>query len=363
MPIEVESPEQMGYGNIECNLAESSVTDAVMKGLDININDVVLCYGDHFGKPELRALVAKDAGTDSDDVLLTAGAAAALFIVNTSLLNKGDHLIVIHPNYSTNIETPRAIGCEVDLVELKLEEEFSLDVWKLERLIKPATKLISLTAPHNPTGRMMTVGELKSVVQLVEKHDIHLLVDETYRDLAFAQLPPVAASISKKVISVSSVSKAYGLPGIRLGWLICRDKMLMENFLAAKEQIFICNSVVDEEIAHQFLLKKDQYFSTIKAHVAENYNMLYDWLHTQSDLEFVLPQGGVVCFPRIRKESRVNIERFYRILNERYKTYVGPGHWFGMEDSYMRIGYGWPGREEFKKGLENISKALKESRG
>jgi aspartate/methionine/tyrosine aminotransferase len=361
MPIEIESPEQMGYGNIECNLAESSVTDAVLKDLDLNINDLVLCYGHHVGKPELCELIAKEAGVNAGDVLLTAGAAAALFIVNTSLLSKDDHIIVAHPNYSTNIETPRTIGCEIDLLHLEFENGFRIDIEKLRSLIKPSTKLISLTTPHNPTGVMMKREDLDAVIKLAEEKNIYVMIDETYRDLAFGERLPVAASLSDKVITVSSVSKAYGLPGIRLGWLICRDKQLVETFLAAKEQIYICNSVADEEIAYKFLLKKDEYFTKTKKNIEQNYKILYDWLHRQREIEFVLPEGGVVCFPRIRKQSNIDIEKFYRILNERYSTYVGPGHWFEMDKSYMRIGFGWPKAKEFRKGLENISLSLKEA--
>ena len=117
MPIEVESPEQLGYENVKFNLAESSVSDTVFKSIKISVDDLKLCYGDHLGKPELRKLLAKQAGDVSENnVLITAGAASALFIIATSLLDKKDHLIVLHPNYATNIETPRAIGCEMDFV-------------------------------------------------------------------------------------------------------------------------------------------------------------------------------------------------------------------------------------------------------
>ena len=157
MPIEIESPEQIGYQNIEANLAESSVTDAVLSTLNFQLNDLVLCYGDHFGKPELRELIVQDdAGLTRDDVLVTAGAATALFIVNTSLLKPDDHLIVAFPNYSTNIETPRAIGCQVDFLRLTFEEGFRVNLEKLAALIRPQTKLISLTTPHNPTGTMLS---------------------------------------------------------------------------------------------------------------------------------------------------------------------------------------------------------------
>jgi aspartate/methionine/tyrosine aminotransferase len=122
MPIEVESPEQLGYDTIECNLAESSVHDAVFQDLKLNLNELVLAYGHHLGKPELRDVLSKRyVSITPDDVLITAGAAAALFIVATSLLEKNDHLIVLRPNYATNIETPRAIGCEIDFIDLHFE--------------------------------------------------------------------------------------------------------------------------------------------------------------------------------------------------------------------------------------------------
>src|ERR1044072_6387525 len=110
MPIEIESPEGFGYENIDCNLSESSFTDQRLSDLGINIHDLILLYGDHKGKLELRDLLASEINFTVDDILITSGAATALFIIATSLLNKGNHLVVAKPNYVTNIETPRAIG-------------------------------------------------------------------------------------------------------------------------------------------------------------------------------------------------------------------------------------------------------------
>ncbi|MFI5148910.1 MAG: aminotransferase class I/II-fold pyridoxal phosphate-dependent enzyme [Bacteroidia bacterium] len=363
MPIEIESPEQYGYEKIVCNLAESSVSDAVFSGLDIDISKLVLCYGDHFGKPELRELIASEYELQSrDEVLLTAGAAAALFIVATSLLEPSDHLVVMRPNYATNIETPKAIGCSISYLDLKFEQGFRPDLVLLESLLRPETKLISITCPNNPTGVMLSLEELQALIKLAERKGIYLLVDETYRDLCRqAKLPP-AASLSDRVISVSSVSKAYGLPGIRLGWLAARNKALMELFLAAKEQIFLCNSVVDEEIAWQFMRKKDLFVPSILTHLETNYTILETWIKVHPFLEWVTPDGGVVCFPRIKPGILADIDAFYRIMNEKYGTFPGPGHWFDMDKRYMRIGYGWPAASELRKGLEFIDKAFLESK-
>ena len=362
-PIEIESPEQFGYENIECNLAESSVPDAHLKNLEIRIEDLVLQYGDHLGKPELRTLLANESDAlEAGDVLLTVGAAGALFIVATSLLNKGDHVVAAFPNYVTNIETPRTIDCEIDYLHLEFDQGFRLDLDALSSLIEPRTRLVTLTSPHNPTGRVMSEAELREVVRLVESTDAYLLLDETYRGMSFSATPPLASSLSPRAISVSSLSKTFGLPGIRLGWLICRDERLMETFLAAKEQIHISHSVLDEEIAFKYLKNKDTHLKNIKRDIARKFSVMKAWMNNQDDLEWQEPAGGVVCFPRIRDAVDVDPDAFYRVLNEKYKTFVGPGHWFEQDRRYMRIGYGWPTERELEQGLTNITRALRDTK-
>lgn len=363
MPIEMESPEQFGYGNIRCNLTESSVSDMPLSELNVDLAALVLAYTDHLGKPELRALIAADgAGLTPGDVIVTQSAAAALFIVATSLLEKSDHLVVIHPNYATNIETPRTIGCGIDFLSLSFDEGFRFDIDRLAALIKPETKLISLTTPHNPTGTTLTEANLRAATALAESHGCYLLVDETYREMNFAGPTPLAASLSPRCISVASMSKSYGLPGIRIGWIVTQDKQLQETFLAAKEQIFICNSIIDEEIAYRALSQKAKILPPILERNRQGFEMVRQWMEDQNDFEWVQPSGGVVCFPRIKAESGANIEAFYHILNDKYKTFVGPGHWFGMDRHYMRIGFGWPTASELEEGLQNLSQAVAEAR-
>ena len=361
MAIEVESPESLGYENIECNLAESSFADQRLSDLGISIQDLTLFYGDHQGKPALRDHIASTINLHSEDVLITPGAAPALFIIATSLLEKNDHIIVAKTNYATNIETPRAIGANISMLHLKFENNFELDTDELESMITPNTKLVSLTYPHNPTGVMIDDATLRNVINIAERKNVYLLIDETYREMSFTMPLPVAATLSPKVISVSSMSKSYGLPGIRIGWLITQDEHLMETFLAAKEQIFITNSVVDEEIAHQFLLRKDSLFPGMKKTIIENFQMLKQFMRGQDKLEWIEPGGGCVCFPRIRQAVNIDTKRFYDILLNKFATYVGPGHWFDEDDRYMRIGFGWEKKEKLKEGLGNILKAIQET--
>jgi aspartate/methionine/tyrosine aminotransferase len=363
MPIEIESPEQMGWENIDCNLTESSVSDMSLGDLGLELKDLTLAYTDHLGKPELRELIASESNDlRPDDVVVTVGAAAALFIVATSLLDKDDHLVVARPNYATNIETPRAIGCAISFLDLAFENGYQFDLDRLRSLITPRTKLISLTTPHNPTGAVISEAEIRAVAGIAEEHGCRFLLDETYRELRFGPAPPLAASISPRAISVSSLSKSFGLPGIRIGWVITRDKALRESLLAAKEQIFICNSVVDEHVASHVLKNKERLLPGIVARSRDALNCMKSWMAAQLDVEWIEPRGGVCCFPRIRRDAGIDTDRFYRILNQKYRTFVGPGHWFEQDRRHFRVGYSWPKPEQLRRGLANVSLALTEAK-
>lgn len=362
MAIEKESPEQFGYDKIKYNLTETSVRDRNIKDLGLVLDDVLLPYGDHLGDIRLRKTIAEQSGfSDPDNVIITAGAATALFLVASSLLEHGDHMIVARPNYGTNIETPRAIGADISYLDQKFEEGYKVDIEKMESMIRPDTKYISLTNPHNPTGTMMSLAELKEVIAVAEKHNKWLLIDETYRDMFKDEILPVAASLSKKVISISSLSKTYGIPGIRIGWAICQDKNMMDMLLCAKEQVCIGGSVIDEYIGYVALSQKKEWIIENDATIARHFAIVKKWIENEELVEWVLPRAACTCFPRIKPEVDVDIDKFYRIMNEKYGTYVGPGHWFEQDRRHLRIGYGWPLEEELILGLSGISAAIREA--
>jgi aspartate/methionine/tyrosine aminotransferase len=358
-PIEIESPEQLGYSTIENNLAESSFSDMCLAdyGVEADLGRVLLPYGDHLGAERLRALVAEDS-LSPEHVLVTAGAASALFIVSTVLLEPNAHALICSPNYATNLETPRAIGADVETVELRFEDGWRLDVERLASRIRPETRLVSVTYPHNPTGSMITRDELDRLVALVEAHPTaRLLLDETYRELAYADPLPLATSLSIRVLGVSSMSKTYGLPGLRVGWLTCRDDRLMETLLAAKEQIFICGALLEEELSARVLERRSEVLSLVRAKTRRHLTLVRDWIGGQQVFEWVEPEAGVVCFPRIRPELDVDVDAFYRALLEEHGTYVGPGHWFDQDRRFFRLGFAWPSEEELSRGLEGLGLA------
>lgn len=386
MPIEVESPEQLGYGKIRNNLAESSYADAVLRDFSTGdeLGDLLLCYGSHRGHEGLRGLIAAGGAGDTertptglsgpagpigkddillgkDDILLTSGAAGALFIIATTLLEKGDEIVVVHPNYATNLETPRAIGAAIRTIDLRFEEDFTLDIDKVSAMLTPNTKYVSITHPHNPTGVCLQESQLQGLARLAEATGVRILVDETYRDMVFGRQLPLAATYSPLLISISSISKTYGLPGLRTGWIVCRDQELLETFLAAKEQMQICGPILDEELAYRYLLHRDRHLSLIRSSIAEKFALVKAWMQDQDDYEWVQPQGGCVCFPRMRDPEKTDPDKFYRILLESYGTYVGPGHWFEMPRHYLRIGFGWPSPRQLADGLHGLSNAIRDT--
>jgi aspartate/methionine/tyrosine aminotransferase len=360
-PIEIESPEQLGYASIRQNLAESSFADSRLAdyGIDGNVGELLLPYGDHLGSERLRALIASEGPPlKPDDVLVTAGAAAALFIVASALLEPGAHALVCAPNYATNLETPRALGADLETLDLRFEDGWRLDIASVAERLRPSTRLVSITYPHNPTGTMITSDELLDLVQLVEHHPLAtLLVDETYRELAYEEILPPASSLSPRVLGISSMSKVYGLPGLRVGWLTCRDGALMETFLAAKEQIFISGAVIDEELSARVLERRREILELVHATVREHFALVRAWIAASDVFEWVEPRAGVVCFPRIALDLAIDVDRFYDSLFHDFGTYVGPGHWFDQARRFLRIGFAWPSQDELTRGLETLEEA------
>jgi aspartate/methionine/tyrosine aminotransferase len=366
MPIEVESPEQLGYDTITNNLSESSVADRrlvdlgiELGGRDTPLDELLLCYGDHLGDRQLLEAVASQGDyLSADDVLVPPGAAAALFVTATSLLERGDHCVVMRTNYATNLETPRAIGADLDVVDLTFDDRWQLDVDRLAARVRPGqTRLISVTLPHNPTGMVCDSATLEALVELAERSKCVLLVDETYRDLTYGARLPMAASLSRSAISVSSMSKAYGLPGLRVGWATCRDPQLAECLLAAKEQIVICGATLDEAIAGRVLAERPRLLPPILDDVGVRLAIVRAWIAGHHAFEWIEPSGGVIGLVRFRPDVAVDTNVFYGRLLAEYGTYVGPGHWFEVDDRSFRLGFGWPTHTALRDGLVALSAA------
>ena len=365
MPIEIESPEELGYDTIANNLSESSFSDMRLAdhGIDGDVAGLLLQYGDHLGLPRLREQIVAGAGPLSpDDVLVTAGAAAALFVTASALVQPSDHVVVLRPNYATNLETPRALGADISHLDLRFDAGWELDRDRLAAALRPETRLVSLTYPHNPTGAQLERPALDAVVELVDRHgSARLLVDETYRELAYAEPLPMVASLTPRGISIGSMSKVYGLPGLRMGWIACRDAADREVLLAAKEQILLAGATIDEELAARVLEARPRILPVVRAKIAAHLAIVREWMAGQEVFEWVEPRAGVVGFVRFREGVAVDVDRFYESLLAEHGTYVGPGHWFDQDRRSFRLGFAWPQTDELERGLAGLLAAARDA--
>ena len=343
---------------VKYDVGESAVKFLTVSDLDIDLQDVRLRYGYHMGQPRLRALIAEAyPSLDREQIAVTVGAAEANFAVVSAILNPGDHVIVEHPNYPSLYDVPRSLGCNVSLFTLQYKDRFRPDLDKLERMVTPETKLISFTHPNNPTGSVMSESDLHRLVDFVEEMDIFLMFDETYWEMDFAHSLPPAATLSDRVISISTMSKSYGLPGIRIGWAATKNQGILDAILAIREQVTICNNALGETIAMHVLERKGAFLKQAQAHIEKNRQIVSRWMDEQEHFEWVYPEAGVVSFPRIKPGVQVDPEQLYRLLVEKYKTFAVPGRCFEMDNRHFRLGFGATS-EEIEIGLQNINKAL-----
>ena len=346
--------------NVEYDIGESAVKFLTVGDLDMDLADVALRYGHHTGDPDLKECLAADyPGLHRDQIVVTSGGSEAIFALNSALLKPGDHVVVEHPNYPSLYEIPRSLGCEVSFLPLEFQHGFQPDLDRLESLITPKTKLISLTHPNNPAGSVISEDELRRAIQIAEQHDVYFMFDETYRALDFSTPPTPAASLSPKVISLSTMSKCYGLPGIRIGWMATQDQFILDSLLTIREQITISNNSLGEAIALHVLQRKEHFLQRSRAQVEENLAAVSQWVDQQPQIEWVRPVAGVVGFPRFQDGYAFDPEKFYQLLAKKYKTFVIPGRCFEVDNRYFRLGFGAP-QEETRQGLKNFQDALAE---
>ncbi|MHA3962887.1 MAG: aminotransferase class I/II-fold pyridoxal phosphate-dependent enzyme [Candidatus Thorarchaeota archaeon SMTZ1-45] len=352
MPLEIWFDDHQF--EVDYDIGESGTKFLTVKELEIDLNEVELRYGYHLGHPSLRKEIAKQyKGNSLDNVAVTTGASEANFAIIAHLVGPKDNIIVEHPTYPSLYQVARSLRRNLTLLKLDWNDGFRPRMDKLRKLVKPNTKLITLTHPNNPTGSVISKDELKEAIEIAEEAGAHLMVDETYRDLMFDPPPPLAASLSPIAISLTSMSKTWGLPGIRIGWAVA-DRPIVEAIRAVREQVTICNSSLGEVIAKEVLHKRHEILPVIRKAVLSNYKVVEEWMGSQDWLEWVEPKSGVVCAPRLKRGG--STDELCELLVKKYRTFTVPGSRMEL-DGHFRLGFGGE-HEELIMGLEQLRKAL-----
>lgn len=313
-----------------------------------------LGYTQTFGAPELLEVIASTYERQATaDLLCFAGAEEGLYVAMHAILAKGDHAIVITPNYQSSETVPLSI-CEVTGVALDPLRNWTLDIDVVAAAIRPNTKLISINFPHNPTGKILERERFDALVTLCRRHGIYLFSDEAYRLLGVGceQLPAVA-DVYERGVSLAVMSKPYGLPGLRIGWIACQDRDLLSRMERMKHYLSICNAGPSEVLARIALKAREQILARIHSLMIHNLGLLDDFFKEfEERFEWQRPDGGCIAYPRYLGAE--GVERFTADLVERtgvlllpssiYKSELGP-----VPLDRFRIGYG---RMHMEEGLE-----------
>ncbi|HEY1312703.1 MAG TPA: aminotransferase class I/II-fold pyridoxal phosphate-dependent enzyme [Steroidobacteraceae bacterium] len=307
---------------------------------------VSLGYTQTFGAPALRAEIASTyESITAGQLLCCAGAEEAIYIAMQVLLRREDHAIVITPNYQAAETVPLGI-CEVTGVALDIDRRWDLDIDRLRAALKPNTKLLSINFPNNPTGKIISRATFEAIVEICSARGIWLFSDEVYRFMERdpAQRLPQVADVYERGVSLNVMSKAYGLAGLRIGWLACKDPAMLVRFERCKHFLSICNAAPSEVLARIALKAKDQLLQRNRRIVRENLAVLNGFFSDYAHLfDWREPDGGCIGF--IRYLGAEGVEEFTRRLLEEsgvlflpssvYRSELGP-----VPENCLRVGFG-----------------------
>ena len=316
-----------------------------------------LTYGDIEGSPAMKEGICRLYHTiHPDEVVTTHGAAGANHHVFYSLIEPGDRVISIMPTYQQLYSIPEAYQADVQVLQLEKENGYLPDLNELRRLAVPGTKLICINNPNNPTGALMSTELLKEIVEIAKRVDAYILCDEVYRHLS--QTDAWCESIVDlydKGISVSSMSKVFALAGLRLGWIVTRDRALMRSILSHRDYNHISCGMLDETVAALALEHSDALLRRNRGIVRENLNVLDAWVQKEPHVSYVKPQSGTTAL--VYYDFDIPSYDFCRRLLEETGAFVTPGDCFEQPKS-VRIGYA-SDKNTLLKGLDAFSRFMK----
>ncbi|MEM9599033.1 MAG: pyridoxal phosphate-dependent aminotransferase [Acidobacteriota bacterium] len=311
-----------------------------------------LGYTETFGAPDLReAIAALYRERTGDEVLCFAGASEGIFAANSVILDRDSHAIVVTPNYQSHETLPMAIA-DASAVPLDPDDRWSLDIDRVAAAVRPNTRLVTINFPHNPTGAILSSDRYRALIELCRRHGIYILHDEIFHGLGptGARHLPRIADVYERGLSLGVTSKAYGLPGLRIGWIASADRDLLSKMERMKHYLSICNSAPSERLATIALRNQEELLRRNCAIIDENLPKWDAFFGRYPDLfEWRRPDGSCMAFPRFKGSQ--GVEEFCRSLVEEsgvlflpssiYRSELGP-----TPTDRFRLGFGRRGLDE-----------------
>ena len=285
------------------------------------------------------------------------GAEEAIFLFMHAMLTANDHVIVHWPCYQSLMEVARSIGCEVTLWKASEEFGWALDPEELQRQIKPNTRVIVINTPHNPTGYLMPGNRFQDISRMAKANGIILFSDEVYRESEYRveDRLPAACDLGSHTVSLGVMSKTYGLPGLRIGWIATQNKEIYERMAVLKDYTTICNSAPGEFLAEIALRHRKALVDRTQKIIADNLDLLDSFFNDYADqFAWQRPRAGAIGYPRLMGED---VEVFCEALVKDAGVLLLPGTVYDDTGNHFRIGFG---RRNFGEALERVEAYLQQ---
>jgi aspartate/methionine/tyrosine aminotransferase len=322
--------------------------------LDFQPNDLELTGPGGYGYTPLLEAIAARLMVDRDSVVTATGTSLANHLAMAALVNPGDEVLIEQPTYEPLLALARYLGASIRRFPRRFENEFAIVPEEIERALSPQTRLIVINNHHNPTGALTDEETLRSVGALARSVGARVLVDEVYLESIFEQRPPTAVHFGPEFVTTSSLTKAFGLSGLRCGWIVAEPALAREIWLL--NDLFGVNaSHVAERLSVAAFAQLDTISATAQARIEGNRKLLNEFLDTREDLETYRADTGTMMCPRLRRGTS---EALCRLLREKYETSVVPGRFFEMP-AHFRVGLGGTS-ENLVEGLKRVGAALDE---
>lgn len=312
-----------------------------------------LGYTETSGSEQLRKEIAGLYQQIEPAQLLVCAPVEGIFISMNAMLEKGDHVICCSPEYQALHEVARSIGCEVDLWETDEKQGWRFDPRWLERHVRPDTRLIVVNWPHNPTGALASLTDLERTVEIASRSSAYLFSDEMYRSLELepGDLLPAASDVYERAVSLSGMSKAYGMAGARIGWLATRDSDLLERIRTFKDYTTICSSAPSEVLSMMALRAGGSILEANLSRIRSNLDALDEFFERHEEVFYWnRPGAGTVGFPRLMASG--GADEFCRRALEDAGVLLLPASAFDFGQSHVRFGFGRSGLESALEALE-----------
>jgi len=340
-------------GRVKVDLAKSNIKALSKEELGLDLSAVQLSAPNEDGVVELRELLAKRYGVPRGNVLITSGATMGIFLACAAGVAEGDQVLLESPNYEPLYRALQERGAEIKMLERRFERGWQIELEELERLVSRATKAIVLTNLHNPSGIATTPEKMMTIGQIARDVGATVIVSEVYLDNAFTPGLRPAATLGPNLVSIGSLSKVYGLGGLRIGWMVGPEAFLKKARLAL-DYIECDLPAPSESIALVALRRGPEIVLRCQKIVMRNLQIVREWIGKRGDLHWVEPQGGTVCM--VKLPPHLDAQALCTLLREKYGTLVVPGDFFYVR-GFIRVSCGMD-EEILRVGLKNVGKAI-----